>query len=620
MAAVKMEDVNNATQPVSQESSAGNPPTSPVNPLRSSAIKPVLTGLKDQIRILDLLPGKEEEEVECELRVVTLGAEEYEALSYVWGDLGHGKIIKVDGVEQAVTSSLYAALHRLRSSDSKRFLWVDQLCINQWDKKEKTNQVNLMREIYKKSSRGLLWLGEIVDEEGGWEVRDAQVALDFVRFVAASNSNEKSLPSTIATPKAAEGAKRAFEYMILHPWWSRIWTVQEAILPPASIFVWGPLSISMEIMNLAAKNIHVLTATHNDSPISTFLDGEVLNYFTSYVMGLGFTRGGEPPFYILKRWLYRNATDPLDKVYALMGLFPDNTFPRVPSCDYELSPATLYTRITCDLIEAEWSLRPLIGQRGEPKETGGLPTWVPDLVRRHEYEKRPWMFWNHVFRYNEFSAAGKKCLAGDSVTGGPDLWLRGVYVDKVVEVGNVLTDESSTEPSDEQLASTITSWKKILIRFMSGRINDTYIGGGAWIDAFWRTMLGDLIMDIEVPLRRATSSDRQHFDSFIENLSINETYHSIRQMVINQAFFVTQDGYIGLGPPTVLADDAVWVLFGANVPFVLRPQRDTTLQDPDEPRLSSGSYQFVGDAFVCGIMDSEAVEDCEGKQADVLVR
>ena len=337
-------------------------------------------------------------------------------------------------------------------------------------------------------------------------------------------------------------------------------------------------------------------------------------------MGLGITRRGEPPFYILKRWLHRNARDPLDKVYALMGLFPDKTFPSVPSCDYELSPATLYTRITCDLIQAEWSLRPLIGQRGEPKETEGLPTWVPDLVRRHEYEKRPWMFWNHMFRYFEFSAAGDKYLAGDSVTGSPDLWLRGVCVDAIVEVGEILTDESSTEPSDEQLVSTISSWKKILTRFLSGRVDETYIGGGAWIDAFWRTMLGDLIMDSEVPLRRATSSDRQQFDSFIENLSFNETYCSLRQMVVNQAFFITQDGYIGLGPPTVLAGDAVWVLFGTNVPFVLRPRGDTTWQDPEEARPNSGSYHFVGDAFVCGIMDGEAIEDCEGKQADILVR
>jgi hypothetical protein len=613
-----MKDVNYETQQVSQEGSAEDQPTSPVHLRRSSTIKSVITGLKDQIRILDLLPGKEEDEVECELRVVTLGAEEYEAVSYVWGDLLQGKIIKVDGIEQAVTESLYTALHRLRNSDSKRFLWVDQLCINQWDKKEKTHQVNLMREIYKKCSRCLIWLSEIVDE-GGLALHSAQGALDFVHFVVAPDHDEKNLPPTIATPEAAEAAKRAFEYMILHPWWSRIWTVQEAILPPTSIFIWGSLSISMETMSLAATTIHTSPDIYNIFPVSTFLDGEVINHFTSRVMGLGFTTRGETPFYTFKRWMYRNATDPLDKVYALMGLFPDETFPRVPSCDYELSPATLYTRITCDLIEAEWNLRPLIGQRGERKETEGLPTWVPDLVRRHEYKNRPWMFWNHSFRYNRFSAAGDKHLADDSVTGGPELRLRGVYMDTAVEVGEVLINDSSTEPSDEQLVSTISSWKKILTRFMSGKANENYIGGGAWIDAFWRTMLGDLIMDFEVPLGRAISSDRQQFDSFIETLSFNETYYSLRQMVVNQAFFITQDGYIGLGPPTVLAGDAVWVLFGARVPFVLRPRGDTILQDSEESRLNSRSYHFVGDAFVFGIMDGEAVEDCEGKQASVLV-
>lgn len=475
-----MTDANDTTQQISQ---ADQPP-SPVHPRRSSTIKSVL-GLKDQIRVLDLLPGKEEDEVECKVRVVTLGAEEYEALSYVWGDLVGGKNIKVDGIEQSVTASLYTALRRLRDSDSKRCLWVDQLCINQWDKKEKMHQVNLMREIYKKCSRCLIWLGEIVedDEEGGLTVCDAQGALDFVRFVAASDSEEiQILPSTISTPTAAEGAKKAFEYMILHTWWSRIWTVQEAVLPPESIFVWGPLSIAMETMHLAAKILHVSTTINEVFPVSAFADGELLNHFTSRVIGLQSTRSGEPPLNILKRWMYRHATDPLDKVYALMGLLPEKKFPRVPSCDYELSPATLYTRIACDLIQAEWSLRPLIGQRGELKETEGLPSWVPDLVRRQEYQNRPWMFWNHMFRYFEFSAAGDKPLASDSVTGDSELWLRGVCVDTVVEIGEILTDESSIEPSDEQVAATISSWRKILTRFMAGK-DDSYIGGGTWIDA-----------------------------------------------------------------------------------------------------------------------------------------
>ncbi|KAE8441673.1 hypothetical protein EG329_004594 [Mollisiaceae sp. DMI_Dod_QoI] len=376
----------------------------------------------------------------------------------------------------------------------------------------------------------------------------------------------------------------------------------------------------MEVMNLAAKNLQVSTSLYDVFPFSTFSDGKLMSHFTGRVIGLGFGIRGESAFYTLKRLLYRSATNPLDKVYALMGLFPDKTFPSVPSCDYELSPATLYTRITCDLIQAERSLRPLIGQRGEPKETEGLPTWVPDLVRHHEYEKRPWMFWNHIFRYYAFKASRGRYLASDSINGDPDLYLRGVYVDTVAEVGEVLMDDSTTELSDEQLVSTISSWKKILTRFMSGRNDENYIGGGIWMDAFWRTMLGDQIMSFEAAIRRARSSDRQKFDSFIENLTFNETYWSLRQMVINQAFFITQDGYIGLGPPTVVAGDAVWVLFGTIVPFVLRPQRNTSWQNSEEAGPNSGCYHFVGDAFVCGVMDGEVVADCEGKEATILLQ
>ena len=129
----------------------------------------------------------------------------------------------------------------------------------------------------------------------------------------------------------------------------------------------------METMNLAAKTIHASTAIHNVSCFD-ILRWRVLNHFTHVLWASDSQRRGESPFFTLKCWLYRNATDPLDKVYALMGLFPDKTFSKVPSYDYELSPATLYTRITCGLIQAKRSLRSLIGQRGELKETEGLPT------------------------------------------------------------------------------------------------------------------------------------------------------------------------------------------------------------------------------------------------------
>jgi len=86
--------------------------------------------LRDKIRILDVLPGKEEDDIECDIRVAALGdGVQYEALSYIWGDRVDRKIVRVAGHEIEVTDNLYSALRYLRSSTSKRALWIDQLCI-----------------------------------------------------------------------------------------------------------------------------------------------------------------------------------------------------------------------------------------------------------------------------------------------------------------------------------------------------------------------------------------------------------------------------------------------------------------------------------------------------------
>jgi hypothetical protein len=102
-----------------------------------------------EIRVLDLLPGKGDDAIQCALRIVSLGGEEeWEALSYVWGELIAENNIAISGHLRPVTPSLYAALRRLRRSTSKRTIWIDQLCINQQDNDERATQVAMMREIY----------------------------------------------------------------------------------------------------------------------------------------------------------------------------------------------------------------------------------------------------------------------------------------------------------------------------------------------------------------------------------------------------------------------------------------------------------------------------------------
>ena len=117
----------------------------------SSALYRPLESEKRQIRILKVLPAKiQSEEIECELVYSSLGDQpeyDYEALSYTWGTLEPEpeKYIRLDARHFQVFENLFAALLRLRQSSKPRLIWIDAICINQEDDREKEQQILFMK-------------------------------------------------------------------------------------------------------------------------------------------------------------------------------------------------------------------------------------------------------------------------------------------------------------------------------------------------------------------------------------------------------------------------------------------------------------------------------------------
>lgn len=73
-----------------------------------------------------------------------------------------------------------------------------------------------------------------------------------------------------------------------------------------------------------------------------------------------------------------------------------------------------------------------------------------------------------------------------------------------------------------------------------------------------------------------------------------EILESLRVAYMGRRLFRTTTGYLGIGPQSLSEDNEVWVLAGAAVPIVLQP-------------LPGGHYALVGEAYVHGIMNGEAV-------------
>ena len=64
--------------------------------------------------------------------------------------------------------------------------------------------------------------------------------------------------------------------------------------------------------------------------------------------------------------------------------------------------------------------------------------------------------------------------------------------------------------------------------------------------------------------------------------------------VLAVPFFVTNRGFFGLGSEPIQPGDICCFLFGADVPYILRPKHDY--------------YQLVGHCYLHGLMTGEAIE------------
>lgn len=208
-----------------------------------------------ETRCLRLDPGQREEVVQVHLEVAAithlngLGLVEsgqlvtYEALSYTWGSSVFSHDIRCNGLEYSVTANLHAALVHLRHTDVPRRLWIDALCINQYDVTEKGHQVLQMFHLYKKATTVVVWLGA-----AGKNTKiasqlltryDQGEGLDLYGIETAEGQEVHPFLNPIGKMSPADPARLSEIYKTLHrvwdgledllgrPWLRRTWVIQE---------------------------------------------------------------------------------------------------------------------------------------------------------------------------------------------------------------------------------------------------------------------------------------------------------------------------------------------------------------------------------------------------------
>ncbi|ORY01668.1 heterokaryon incompatibility protein-domain-containing protein, partial [Clohesyomyces aquaticus] len=182
------------------------------------------------IRLISLQPSKSfDHPLECELSEVELDhAPEYTALSYSWDSSEGTATILCDGGFLKVTKNCARALHRIRQREGSQDLnlWVDAICIDQGTDpeavSERTQQIQIMGEIYKRASNVIAYVGEHDYAHGSKHV------CEFFESVGRSLEIDDSILKKVRLwPRFTEFFREFFQ----RSWFTRMWPIQEVTLP-----------------------------------------------------------------------------------------------------------------------------------------------------------------------------------------------------------------------------------------------------------------------------------------------------------------------------------------------------------------------------------------------------
>ncbi|KAK3389708.1 heterokaryon incompatibility protein-domain-containing protein [Podospora didyma] len=314
----------------------------------------------DHFRLLELFPG-EGGRLDCKIVIDKIYDSEkpcrYTALSYCWQNpqfdnlvIGGKRIAADDPIRSTyqichslwcndkrilISTSLRDALHELlaQSGNQTVRLWVDALCINQDDLAERASQVLLMQQIYHNATEVCMWLGR--------EDEFSSLTFQLLGTLASLDTRRPGQQQELINPQAMQRMGvpvfpsedwEALTRLLERPYFRRIWILQEMIAASLGSKLycggleplpWTALTASIIFLD-RSKWISQIEAQYLSR------SGGLSLMLSAISVGVAWMKGASTP---AERLLIRreaitagrrfDATDPRDKIFALIGIIND---------------------------------------------------------------------------------------------------------------------------------------------------------------------------------------------------------------------------------------------------------------------------------------------------------
>lgn len=634
-----------------------------------------LNPAKHEIRLLTLAPGVVDDDIRCDLSIHSLDEElTFETISYVWGDKQQRHHIYLHDVRFDITKALFDVLKALRLLDRPRTLWADGLCIDQLNDEERSSQVLLMSRVYGQCSACQIWLGDedvsikptepwnrhelvepgtrtrfeqqifamnlfslpaISDDEWvpGRSYLDVAGALNVVKLLAQDRHIYEwpfyriTGPSDFVYCPRWHRALASFYLIFSSAWFTRVWTVQEAILPVTATLHFGKHELDFELAIQAACNFmkHTVadcecrsiagrlwyTVLEPKCPIEALESLREIATMREFVR-----RGGsgdvldEKPLMHWRLASERNATDPRDHVYGFLGIMPSLVSTSTAAL-YDKSVEEAYAGATKRVVQGMGLLWfPLISPKRTPHNwpRAQLPSWTIDFTIRGYIPKfSAFTACGEYLRYNqrddyiapwdvlpvEIKIVGEitTCLQGPAVEGGLFGARSGTFMTAVERWQSVF-------PIDERLGGMKDLWRAIFGDISPFTKDHMQESDFPRLDRCLYALMLEQGRDRTLDLEPATEAEIVQCCDWFSN------QHRWSNVVL-----MTDQGRLGTANSVAQQGDLITIAKSSRWPLVIRPCVTAHQTGMDQIAQQGEHYVLVSTCYLDGIMDGEAARN-----------
>lgn len=592
----------------------------------------------------------------------------YIAISYCWDPTSARRGMFLDTKSFSISETVLEVLNQVQASQhatgSRELLWIDQICINQDDQDEKLDQMYRMGEIYSKASKVFIWLGPTANQSDS-ALENMRRMVDEVVALNQATATRADLPEdTAATINEDHG--QYYGHLFMRPWFRRLWTVQEALLARKLVVMCGYQEVDFEL--LVELGSQILTYGSLDLIQFPGASEEDMNNAIIGIVNLNALRLGDASIEQMLEGLdirrfrglvgesrSRQVTMATDRVHAIMGVAPRQVREYMASLQTVQPNQTmwqLYAQFAKCMLEhdPEWYFLSSAPSRDRPTTTttshNTLPSWAPNFASKPPFASE---FTTPSCGFSAGLSPRTAHLTNRTIS-IRELTAQGFRLDTVSAIipQTAFREDNQNLKHHDIYGDAARQWEQDCMRLcqrvyglgpeqfprfhvdillahsaargaaMDGRALEAY--HIFWMGCRLRDEAIRQIREEGFPLPEELRGVEDAVERFADSavrawrrkLPLEEYAlllgftGRMKAMCSGRPYLSTRTGMLGLGCPGVEVGDVICVLYGTTVPYVLRPRPD-------------GAMEFVGDAYIHGAMDGEAIT-CAERGPDEIIR